>query len=62
MPNIIIKKTERKTAEAQTLREFGINPNSANAQQREYAEQITADNRTIKKELKRMIETNGGKK
>jgi hypothetical protein len=58
MANIIIRRDERRAAEAQTLREFGIDARTATAQQREYAAQITADNRRIGKEFNRMEETN----
>ena len=56
MANIITKSDERRAAEALTLREFGISAQSATAQQREMAAQITADNRRIEKEFNRMEE------
>ena len=54
MANLIIKSDERRAAEAGTLREFGINVRRASSEQREMAEQITADNRTAEKEFRRM--------
>ena len=56
MANIIIKSGEHRAAEAQTLREFGIDARKSTPQQREMAEQITADNKRADKEFKRMEE------
>jgi len=56
MANIIIKTSERRAAEARTMREFGIDARKSTAEQREYAERITADERVLKKEFKRMEE------
>ena len=55
MVNVIIKTDERKAAEASTLREFGIR-SDGNAEQREMAAKVTADNLIIKKEFRRMEE------
>jgi hypothetical protein len=52
----IIKSDERRAAEAQTLREFGVNAQTANAEQREYAEHITAGNKHWNKEFQKMEE------
>jgi len=54
MANIIIKSDERLNAEAATLHEFGIAQKYATIEQREYAEQITASEKDLKKEFKRM--------
>jgi hypothetical protein len=56
MVGIIVKSDRRKAAEAKTLREFGIDARVATGEQREYAEQITADNKVVVKELRRMEE------
>jgi hypothetical protein len=56
MAHIIVKGEERRAAEARTLREFGISPLRATAEQREYAERITADNSVMAKEFNRMEE------
>ncbi len=54
--NVIIKGDERRAAEAQTLREYGIDPRTASREQREYAERITADNREAASQFNRMEE------
>ena len=56
MANIHIKTAERRSAEATTLREFGVGVICATAEQREYAEQIAADNRSIDSIFRRMEE------
>jgi len=54
MANVHIKTDARNTAEAATLREFGIQASKATSEQREMAAQITADNHRINNELNRM--------
>jgi len=56
MANVHIKSGERREAEAAALREFGLDARTANAEQREMAAQVTADNSRAAKELNRMEE------
>ena len=53
MANVIIKTTEQRAHENSVLRSFGVNPNAATAEQREYAQQISRQTAEIERGLKR---------
>ena len=48
MANIIIKSDERREQEREVLKEYGVNPDRANASQRELAEKMLANKETDK--------------
>lgn len=41
MANVITKTEEQKRHEAQVMRSFGVNPQTATKEQREYAQEIS---------------------
>lgn len=52
MANVIIKSDERRSQEATTLRQYGVNPGLATAQQREWAESISGRTRDFERKVK----------
>lgn len=50
MANVIVKSEERKRQEDQMLSEFGHDPRTASAEDREKAEYIAAESQRMKKE------------
>lgn len=53
MANIIIKSDERRSQEQDVLREYGINPDTSTAAQREYAEVINNGTNAAYNEMRR---------
>ena len=51
MANVIIKSDERRSREAQTLRQYGVNPGQATAQQREWADSINGRTRDFERKV-----------
>lgn len=54
MANVIIKSDERRAFEEKVMRDFGVNPGSADSAHREAAEAVAARSQEAYKELKRM--------
>lgn len=52
MANVIVKSDERRRQEATTLRQYGVNPVRATAQQREWAESISRRTRDFEHKVK----------
>lgn len=53
MANIIIKSDERREQEREVLKEYGVNPDRANASQRELAEAINHGTNKAYEEMRR---------
>ena len=53
MANVIIKTAEQKSHEHRVLSSFGVNPATATAEQREYAQQISRQTAEIERRVKR---------
>ena len=53
MANVIIKTSEQRAHESRVLRSFGVNPATASAEQREYAQQISRQTAEIERGMKR---------
>ena len=53
MANIKINTAEQRRHEAQVMRSFGINPQHATTQQREYAQEISRRTAEIERSIKR---------
>ena len=51
MANIIIKTDQQRDAEAFLMKSYGIDPQSATAEQREYAREISRQTEELKKEM-----------
>lgn len=54
MANVIIKSEERRQFEQKVMRDFGVNPASADSARREAAEEVAARSQEAYAELKRM--------
>lgn len=54
MANVIIKSDERRAFENKVMRDFGVNPASANVERREAAAEVAAKSQEAYTELKRM--------
>lgn len=52
MANVIIKTDQQRSAEARIMRSYGVNPQRANAEQRECAREISRHTEEIKKEMR----------
>lgn len=53
MANVIIKSDDQKRHEAQVLKSCGVDPETANKQQREYAQEIARKTAEIERSIKR---------
>lgn len=53
MANVINKTDEQKRHEEQVLKSYGVNPERATAQQREYAQEIARRTAEIERRIKK---------
>ena len=53
MANVIIKTDEQKAHEAQVLASYGVNPQNATNDQREYAREISRQTAEIERRMKK---------
>ena len=53
MANVMIKTEEQKRHEAQVMRSFGVNPQTATKEQREYAQEISRKTAEIERRLQK---------
>lgn len=53
MANVKITTDEQKRHEAQVMRSFGVNPQTATKEQREYAQEISRKTAEIERSIKK---------
>lgn len=53
MANVIIKTDEQRNHEARVLSSYGVNPQTATSEQREYAREISRQTAEIERTIRR---------